>query len=65
MTDQTISALLIEDNPLDVRLILEHLSEVTTVRVALECADCLSAGMERLRKAPPDVVLLEIGRAHV
>jgi len=61
VTDHPINALLIEDNPLDARLIREYLSEVTTVRVALECADCLSAGMERLRKAPPDVVLLDLG----
>lgn len=61
MTDHAINALLIEDNPLDARLIEEYLSEVTTVRVALECADSLSAGMERLRKAPPDVLLLDLG----
>jgi PAS domain S-box-containing protein/putative nucleotidyltransferase with HDIG domain len=61
MTDQAINALLIEDNPLDVRLIREHLSEVTRARVALECADSLSAGLERLRKAPPDVLLLDLG----
>ncbi|MCJ7621178.1 MAG: PAS domain S-box protein, partial [Anaerolineae bacterium] len=61
MTDHAINALLIEDNPLDARLIREHLSEVTRARVALECADCLSAGMERLRQAPPDVLLLDLG----
>jgi PAS domain S-box-containing protein/putative nucleotidyltransferase with HDIG domain len=61
MTDRAISALLIEDNPLDARLIREYLSEVATTRVALECADRLSAGMERLRAAPPDVLLLDLG----
>ena len=61
MTDHAINALLIEDNPLDARLIREHLSQVTRARVALECADSLSAGMERLRKAPPDVLLLDLG----
>jgi len=61
MTDRAIKALLIEDNPLDARLIREHLSEVTGARVALDCADCLSSGMERLRKTPPDVLLLDLG----
>ncbi|HJX37138.1 MAG TPA: PAS domain S-box protein, partial [Anaerolineae bacterium] len=61
MTDHAINALLIEDNPLDARLIREYLSEVTTARVALECADSLSAGLERLRNAPPDVLLLDLG----
>jgi PAS domain S-box-containing protein len=61
MTDRAIDALLIEDNPLDARLIREYLSEVNGARVVLECADCLSAGVERLRKAPPDVLLLDLG----
>ncbi len=61
MTYQAINALLIEDNPLDARLIREYLSEVTTTRVALECAERLSTGMERLREAPPDVLLLDLG----
>jgi PAS domain S-box-containing protein/putative nucleotidyltransferase with HDIG domain len=61
MTDSIINVLLIEDNPLDARLVREYLSEVTGARVALECADCLSSGMERLRATPPDVLLLDLG----
>jgi putative two-component system response regulator len=61
MTDRSISALLIEDNSLDTRLIRECLSEVTNTRVTLECADCLSAGLQRLHSAPPDVLLLDLG----
>ncbi len=61
MTGRAISALLIEDNPLDARLLREYLSEVTSTRVALECADRLSAGLQRLHDAPPDVLLLDLG----
>jgi putative two-component system response regulator len=61
MTDGTIDALLIEDNPLDARLIQEHLSEVTNAHVTLHCADCLSAGVQWLHKALPDVLLLDLG----
>jgi putative two-component system response regulator len=61
MSDPGIIALLIEDNPLDTRLIQEHLSEVANARVTLECADCLSAGVHWLHRAHPDVLLLDLG----
>jgi PAS domain S-box-containing protein/putative nucleotidyltransferase with HDIG domain len=61
MTDPAVNALLIEDNPLDARLVREYLSEVTSARVVLDWADCLSAGVQRLHQSPPDVLLLDLG----
>ena len=61
MSDRRISVLLIEDNPGDVRMIRELLSEAKGVTFAVECADRLSTGLERLEKGEIDVVLLDLG----
>lgn len=52
--------LLIENNEDDVRLIQEKLA-CTQEPVALECADRLSTGLERLTAGGLDVVLLDLG----
>ncbi len=52
--------LLIENNEDDVRLIQEKLA-CTKEPVALECADRLSTGLERLAAGVLDVVLLDLG----
>ena len=61
MNDKHIKVLLIEDNPGDVRLIREILAEVRGARFDLECADRLSAGLERLAAGGIDVILLDLG----
>ena len=55
-----IKILLIEDNPGDVRLIREMLSETGT-RYNIECVDRLSKGVERLTSEGIDIVLLDLG----
>ena len=52
--------LLIEDNPGDARLIAEMLKEADGDGFALECAERLSVGLEKLRSNPADVVLLDL-----
>ena len=54
--------LLVEDNPGDIRLVRELLSESqhTLFNVTLECADSLSAAIERLVKDGIDLVLLDL-----
>jgi PAS domain S-box-containing protein len=52
--------LLIEDNPGDVRLIEEMLSEVPDQQNQLEAAHCLQAGLGRLAEDSFDVVLLDL-----
>ncbi|MFI5116646.1 MAG: PAS domain S-box protein [Terriglobales bacterium] len=52
--------LLIEDNPGDARLIAEMLKEADGDGFTLECAVRLSAGLEKLRSNPADVVLLDL-----
>jgi len=61
MTDKAITVLLIEDNPGDVRLIREFLSETKGVAFNLECADHLTTGAARFREGGIDVVLLDLG----
>ncbi|MBZ5521790.1 MAG: PAS domain S-box protein [Acidobacteriia bacterium] len=51
--------LLIEDNPLDARLILELLKDAGA-DVELECVDRLSKGCERLSAQPADAVILDL-----
>lgn len=60
MKSQKISVLLIEDNPGDARLIRELLSEAGD-KFTLECAEKLSAGIERLDRDGIDVILLDLG----
>ena len=55
-----ISVLLIEDNPLDARLIRELLADAGTSRFVLEWADRLSVGIERLSSGGMHIVLLDL-----
>jgi signal transduction histidine kinase len=56
-----MNALLVEDNPLDARLIREYLSEAKDAPFSLEWVDSLSAAQERLAGASTDVLLLDLG----
>ena len=56
-----IQALLIEDNPGDVRLVREWLQASRTAEYRLEHADRLSAGQKRLKEGRFDVVLVDLG----
>jgi PAS domain S-box-containing protein len=58
---KTVRILLIEDNPGDVRLIREMLSETTGAQCELECVDRFSAGIDRLSQGEIDLVLLDLG----
>ena len=60
MDDGPIRVLLIEDNPGDVRLITEILSEARDAPFELECVDQLSAGLECLSAGDIDIVLLDL-----
>lgn len=60
MDDKPIKALLIEDNPDDVRLIRELVAEVGTPAIELECVNRLATGMARLVRREVDVVLLDL-----
>ncbi|MFQ6080818.1 MAG: PAS domain S-box protein [Candidatus Bathyarchaeia archaeon] len=60
MDNKHIKVLLLEDNPGDARLIREELAEVRDALFDLECADRLSAGLERLAAGGIDVVLLDL-----
>lgn len=60
MENQSISVLLIEDNPGDARLLRELLLEVTYVDMNLEQVDCLGEGLQRLSQASFDVILLDL-----
>jgi signal transduction histidine kinase len=61
MAEKQIKVLLVEDNPGDVRLIQEMLSESRDFSFDLECADRLSPGLERLDASGIDVILLDLG----
>ena len=60
MDNEPIKILVIEDNPADVRLLQEMLTEVKEFYYSLECADRLSAGLSSLTKGGIDVVLLDL-----
>ena len=55
-----LKVLLIEDNPRDVRLIQDLLTEVRNSPFELEWVDRLSLGLERLTDGNVDVVLLDL-----
>lgn len=57
---EPLGVLLVEDNPGDARLIAELLREPGHPPVRLVAADCLSAGLERLREGGIEVVLLDL-----
>lgn len=61
MNTEVIRILLIEDNPGDVRLIREMLSDAELFNCVLECTARLSAGLEHLAGQPADIVLLDLG----
>lgn len=58
--NDSIKILLIEDNPGDVRLLREMLAEMPGTLFDLECADRLSAGLQRLAAGETDVILLDL-----
>lgn len=60
MDNETIQALLVEDNPGDARLVEEMLSDAGQHSVNLEHADKLSGGLKRLNKNSIDVILLDL-----
>jgi signal transduction histidine kinase len=55
-----IKVLLVEDNPGDVRLIWEILSEVRNSPFYLNVADTLLKGLQEIEKSKPDVILLDL-----
>jgi len=55
-----INVLLVEDNPGDRRLIQEALKATSINGFSLECADRLSAGLEKLSARKPDAVILDL-----
>ncbi|MBA7631359.1 Adaptive-response sensory-kinase SasA [subsurface metagenome] len=61
MSDKCTKILLIEDNPGDVRLIQEMLTQAIQDGYQLECADRLSKGLKRLGIGGIDLVLLDLG----
>jgi len=61
MHDNKIKVLLVEDNPGDARLKQEMLSEAGAPAFAMEQADMLSTGRERLAAGGIDAVLLDLG----
>lgn len=60
MQGEAVRILLIEDNPGDVRLIWEMLTEAKGTQFSLESADRLTEGLERLARGGIDVVLLDL-----
>jgi two-component system cell cycle sensor histidine kinase/response regulator CckA len=60
MNLEGIRVLLVEDNPLDVRLFLELLRETGAGHVKMEHVDRLSTALERLSSQTFDVVLLDL-----
>jgi len=61
MDRDTVSILLVEDNPGDVRLIREFLNEAGVNKAALITAATLARGIELLDCSTIDVVLLDLG----
>jgi HD-like signal output (HDOD) protein/CheY-like chemotaxis protein len=60
MSDKTIKVLLVEDNPIDARLVQEMLAEVKDGGFGLALAEQLSTGLERLAAGGIDIVLLDL-----
>ena len=58
--DNTISVLLVEDNPGDARLIQEALSEITSPHVQITHAERLDEASQQLQQRRFDVVLLDL-----
>lgn len=60
MENETIHALLVEDNPGDARLVEEMLSDAGQDSVKLEHVEKLSSGLARLDQNSIDVILLDL-----
>lgn len=60
MNKRHIKVLLIEDNPGDVRLIWEILSEIRNSPFYLNVANTLLKGLQEIEKSKPDVILLDL-----
>jgi two-component system, cell cycle sensor histidine kinase and response regulator CckA len=60
MTNQTIKILLVEDNPGDVLLLQETLSEITLVTFAVVNVERLSEALKQLQIEVFDVILLDL-----
>jgi MinD-like ATPase involved in chromosome partitioning or flagellar assembly/CheY-like chemotaxis protein len=60
MSDEQIGVLLIDDNAGDVLLVRKMLAEAGGNLFAMECADRLASGLERLARGGIDVVLLDL-----
>lgn len=60
MSSDRIALLLIEDNPGDIRLIQEYLTEARGFQLSLDVANSLSAGYECLTAQKIDVILLDL-----
>jgi two-component system cell cycle response regulator len=59
--DRDLKVLLIEDNPDDAELILAALSEIQNFRAAVERAETLAGGLERLSQGDVQLILLDLG----
>jgi len=60
MDDNLIEVLLIEDDPVDARLLEKMLAAVHYYTYVIECVDRLSKGLKRLTEKRFDVVLLDL-----
>jgi glutamate dehydrogenase (NAD(P)+) len=60
MEEQAITVLLIEDNPIQTRLIQSLLREASGPAFIVEATDRLQAGLERVRRGGIDLVLLDL-----
>lgn len=60
MPISSIRTLLIEDNPADVRVIQEALSEFPETPFVLDWVDALAKGLQKLNAEPADLVLLDL-----
>ncbi|MEI7542679.1 MAG: hybrid sensor histidine kinase/response regulator [bacterium] len=60
MAQDHIKVLLIEDDPGDVRLIWEILSEIRSSPFYLSVADSLLKGLKEIEKDKPDIILLDL-----
>ena len=61
MTGQSISVLIIEDNPVDARVVQETLQRTPAPGYRVEWAESLSKGLVRLAGGGIDVLLLDLG----
>jgi signal transduction histidine kinase len=61
MDERHTKILLIEDNPGDARLLRETLADGKGMSFELECADRLSAGLERFSQGGIELLLLDLG----